>query len=91
MFLYSSELIPTVFRCTGFLLLGAAGRIGPILGIQVMKLDTEEMPWISGTVFGVITLITAYINSTLPETRNIGLTQTLAEAECKLTQIKEEK
>ena len=56
-----------------------------------MKLDTKEMPWISGTVFGVVTLITAYINSTLPETRNIGLTQTLAEAESKLSQIREEK
>ena len=81
LYLYTSELLPTVIRCTGFGCLSAFARIGNIIGSQILNLNTDETPWISGVVFGVITLIAGGLLFTLPETRGKPLTQTLDEAE----------
>ena len=53
----------------------------------MLNLNTAERPWIAGTVFGVLTLIAAALIYTLPDTRNLPLTQTLQEAEVKLRQL----
>jgi len=81
LFLYTSELVPTVIRCSSFGALSAIGRVGSILGSQILKLNTDETPWAAGVVFGAITLLAAGIIYTLPETRNLPMTQTLDEAE----------
>jgi len=81
LYLYTTELLPTVIRCTGFGTLSGLGRFGSILGSQVLKLNTDETPWISGVVFGIVTFIAAALIFTLPETSNKQLTQTLDEAE----------
>ena len=86
LFLYTSELLPTVIRCSGFGTLSGISRIGTIVGIQVLKLNTDERPWPAGVIFGVITLIAAGLFLTLPETRNAKLCQTLDEAEIAFTQ-----
>jgi len=92
LFLYTSELVPTVIRCSGFGTLSGIGKIGTILGHQVLNLNTEERPWSSGIIFGIITLIASAIIFTLPETHERPLTQTLDEAEMVFTQMaKDEK
>lgn len=67
-------------------MLSAIGRIGSVIGSQVLKMNSAERPWVSGTVFGVTTLLAACLIFTLPETRNLPLTQTLDEAEVRLRQ-----
>ena len=81
MFLYTSELVPTVIRCSCFGALSAIGRIGSVLGSQILKLNDDETPWVSGVVFGALTLLAALVIFTLPETHRLPMTQTLDEAE----------
>lgn len=85
--MYTSELLPTVIRCTVFGTLNGTAQLGAIIGNQVLKLNTNEMPWISGIVFGIITLIAAGLLITLPESYNLPLTQTLDEAEFLFTRM----
>ena len=66
------------------------GRIGSILGSQVLNLNTDERPWVAGLIFGIIALIAAGLIFTLPETRGEPLTQTLDEAEMAFTKSYED-
>ena len=77
--------MPTVIRCSGFGCLSGIGRLGTIIGSQVLTLNTDEKPWVSGVIFGIITLCAAGLIFTLPETRGRPLTQTLDEAEIAFT------
>ena len=86
LFLYTSELIPTVIRCSAFGTLAGIGRLGSVAGSQVLNLNTDERPWIAAVVFGTLALISAGLIFTLPETRGRPLTQTLDEAEIAFTE-----
>lgn len=81
LYLITSELLPTVIRCSMFGLLSSIGRIGSITGSQILKLDTDEKPWISAAIFFGVTALASISIFFLPETRDHGLAQTLEEAE----------
>ena len=84
-FLYASEVLPTVIRCSGIGALSGLGRVGSILGVQVLKLNSPEYPWISSVVFASAAFFAAIAIYTSSETHGKALTQTLEEAESQLT------
>ena len=90
LFLYTSELLPTVIRSSVFGTLSGIARIGSMIGSQVLNLNTDERPWVAGLIFGIIALIAAGLIFTLPETRGEPLTQTLDEAEMAFTKSYED-
>ena len=85
LFLVSSELLPTTIRGRGFALLCASGRVGSILGMQVLKLDGIAKGWI----FGCISLSAAISTFMLPETFRQPLVQTLDEAEVQIVTLRQ--
>lgn len=80
-FLYSVELLPTTIRARGFGVLNASGRIGSIIGMQVLKLGNTPTAWL----FGGVSVIAAIATSMMSETFNQPLPQTLAEAELQMS------
>jgi len=81
LFLVSSELIPTVIRGRAFGLVCASGRIGSIVGMQVLKLDGIAKGWI----FGSVSIAAAIATFMLSETFRQPLLQTLDEAEVQMS------
>ena len=80
LYLFTNELVPTVVRGTMFGTLGGIGRLGCILATQIQKLASYGQ-FIPGVIFGCFTLLAGILVSTLPETFNYPLTETLDEAE----------
>ena len=91
LFLYTSELLPTVIRCSGVGGLSGFSRIGSILGVQVLKLNSPERPWVSSLVFATVAFFAAIATFASPETHGRALTQTLEEAESGFEQNKSTK
>ena len=77
LFLATVELLPTVIRGRGFGVMAACGRLGAVVGMQLMKFG----PITSHAVLGVVALLTAATLSTLFETFRQPLTQTMDQLE----------
>ncbi|XP_076820664.1 organic cation transporter protein-like isoform X2 [Clavelina lepadiformis] len=77
---YTVELYPTVVRSTasGLTIMGA--RLGAAIAPFTLELRVIE-PWISGTIFGILSLIAAFSSLWLPETLNKPMLTSLDEAE----------
>ncbi|XP_046845871.1 organic cation transporter protein-like isoform X2 [Xenia sp. Carnegie-2017] len=79
MFIYTSELFPTVIRNIG---LGAGvfgARIGNILAPQITLLGMYTNDSVILVIFGVTTLISAGLLMMLPETLNKKIPETIEE------------
>ena len=70
-----------MIRCSAIGTLSGFGRIGSIVGFQVLKLNSPDYPWVSSVFFASVALLAAIAIFTSPETHGKVLTQTLAEAE----------
>ena len=58
------------------------------VGSQLLKIDSSESPWVAAIIFGAFTIVSAILALTLPETKNLPLSQTLDEAELRFSQQK---
>lgn len=79
-YIYSSEIYPTVLRNTGLGISSMCARVGSIIApfIAGMRQLHSTLPMI---IFGVCTIIAGILALALPETRNKELPETINEAE----------
>jgi len=80
LFLQTMELFPTCGRTTALGLASMAARIGSIISPWTVQAQ-KAVPWLTPTIFGVITLVAAVINLNFPETLNKSLKMSFNEAE----------
>ena len=83
-FLYSSEVFPTVIRTVGVGSCTLFGRLGSLLAPQVLLLGELLLPSMPGLVpfllFGLLCLVAAVLVINLPETLGTKLPDTIEEA-----------
>ncbi|XP_043207091.1 organic cation transporter-like protein [Amphibalanus amphitrite] len=79
-FVYGAELFPTDLRNSGIGMSSAAGRVGSIIAPFIISLggSSQVLPM---TIFGVLSLIGAFITVFLPETYGENLPDTIEETE----------
>lgn len=87
-YILTTELYPTVIRSRGLGFGSICGRIGGLLGPQILKLSIVHF-MIPGTLVASLSLLAAFLSFTLPETNGRGLLQSIEETEefyenCKL-------
>ena len=75
------EVLPTCIRGRGFGTLNGVGKVAMIVSPQIMKLNSDDQPWVSSAIFTTSLIAAAIITYTLPETADKQLTETLDEAE----------
>ncbi|XP_004449273.2 organic anion transporter 3 [Dasypus novemcinctus] len=80
LFLYTSELYPTVIRQTGLGLSNLWTRVGSMVSPLVMILG-EVQPFVPNLIFGTTTLMGAGATLFLPETIHQPLPETIEDAE----------
>ncbi|KAF0303185.1 Solute carrier family 22 member 3 [Amphibalanus amphitrite] len=79
-FVYGAELFPTDLRNSGIGMSSAAGRVGSIIAPFIISLggSSQVLPM---TIFGMLSLIGAFITVFLPETYGENLPDTIEETE----------
>lgn len=80
LYIYSSELFPTVTRNMGLGLMSTAMRVGSMLAPFVSNLSTA-MPWLPTLIFGVTPLVAACACLLLPETQGKKLPDNIDDIE----------
>ncbi|XP_018329064.1 organic cation transporter protein isoform X2 [Agrilus planipennis] len=80
LYVYSGELFPTTLRNAGIGFASLTARFGSMVSPFIMGLSSTSK-WIPPTLFGVVPLIGACLCFFLPETKNLPLPDTVAEAE----------
>ncbi|XP_029687418.1 solute carrier family 22 member 5-like [Takifugu rubripes] len=77
-FIFLSELMPTVVRSKGLGITSSAGRTGAIISPYIIYLGVYSriLPFI---IFGVISIMAAVLSILLPDTRNKKLTDLISE------------
>jgi len=79
-FLYSSEIYPSVIRSTGMGMMSFAIRIGSISAPFIIMLQTS-VSWLPGAVYTVLGFAAVFVSLLFPETRHIDSMETIEEAE----------
>ncbi|XP_066591897.1 organic cation transporter protein-like [Prorops nasuta] len=79
-YLYSSEVFPTVVRNAGIGLGSTCARIGSIIAPYIATMGNEK-PWLTPLIFGLGPLIGAGLCFLLPETMNCELPETIDDGE----------
>ncbi|XP_055987645.1 organic anion transporter 3 isoform X1 [Sorex fumeus] len=80
LFLYTSELYPTVIRQTGMGISNLWARIGSMLA-PLVKITGELQPFIPNIIFGTVALVGGSAAIFLPETLNRPLPETIEDVE----------
>ncbi len=84
-FIYTSELFPTVIRTVGVGSCAFWGRVGSLLAPQILllgkKLNHESPDLVTFITFGALSLLAGLLALLLPETLNRDLPDTVFEAE----------
>jgi len=84
-FIYSSEVFPTVIRTVGVGVCAFFGRVGSLLAPQILHLGKKLMPLkpdvVTFITFGVLSIIACLLALILPETGDEDLPDTVFEAE----------
>ncbi|XP_054998166.1 organic anion transporter 3 isoform X2 [Sorex araneus] len=88
LFLYTSELYPTVIRQTGMGISNLWARIGSMLA-PLVKITGELQPFIPNIIFGTVALVGGSAAIFLPETLNRPLPETIDDVENWSLQAKE--
>ncbi|XP_076819993.1 organic cation transporter protein-like [Clavelina lepadiformis] len=80
MFIHVSEVFPTPIRSAATGMCSAWARVGGIASplIAMLTLIAPNLPY---TIFGIISLVTAFVILILPETGNVKLPSTIEEGE----------
>lgn len=79
-YLYTSELFPTVVRNAAVGLASSMARVGSIIAPFVIDLQTTAK-WLPPVCFAVLPLLGCVVSFGLPETKGCRLMNTIAEAE----------
>ncbi|XP_073207943.1 solute carrier family 22 member 6-A-like isoform X2 [Lepidochelys kempii] len=79
-YLYTSELYPTVIRQTGMGLSNTMARLGSITAPLVKMLE-EYIPFLPLIIYGAAPIISGIAATFLPETLNVPLPETITEVE----------
>lgn len=79
-YLYSSEVFPTVVRNVGVGLGSISARIGSMIAPYIATMGTIQ-PWLPPVIFGVGPIIGAVLCLFLPETMNCELPETIEDGE----------
>ncbi|XP_045873023.1 solute carrier family 22 member 8 isoform X2 [Meles meles] len=80
LFLYTTELYPTVIRQTGLGISNMWTRVGSMLA-PLVKITGELQPFIPTVIFGTVTLLGGSAAYFLPETLNQPLPETIKDVE----------
>ncbi|VCX40022.1 unnamed protein product [Gulo gulo] len=80
LFLYTTELYPTVIRQTGMGVSNMWTRVGSMLA-PLVKITGELQPFIPSVIFGTVTLLGGSAAYFLPETFNRPLPETIEDVE----------
>lgn len=81
MFLYTSELFPTVIRAVAMGHLGFWARVGSLISPQLIFLGENTLPAVPMIIIGVVGMISGISVFALPETLGQQLPDTVEEAE----------
>uniref|UniRef100_A0A8C0G438 Major facilitator superfamily (MFS) profile domain-containing protein n=1 Tax=Chelonoidis abingdonii TaxID=106734 RepID=A0A8C0G438_CHEAB len=84
-YLYTSELYPTVIRQTGMGLTNTMARLGSITAPLVKMLE-EYIPFLPLIIYGAAPIISGIAANFLPETLNVPLPETIEEVETRLVE-----
>uniref|UniRef100_A0A8C4WB85 Major facilitator superfamily (MFS) profile domain-containing protein n=1 Tax=Gopherus evgoodei TaxID=1825980 RepID=A0A8C4WB85_9SAUR len=84
-YLYTSELYPTVIRQTGMGLTNTMSRLGSIIAPLVKMLE-EYIPFLPLIIYGAAPIISGVAATFLPETLNVPLPETIEEVETRLVE-----
>ncbi|TRY70254.1 hypothetical protein TCAL_07532 [Tigriopus californicus] len=83
-FIFSSEIFPTVIRTVGVGSCAFFGRVGSLLAPQILLLGKfvygDSPQFITFLVFGVLSIMAGFLTVFLPETRFKGLPDTVRQA-----------
>ncbi|XP_030833206.1 organic cation transporter protein [Strongylocentrotus purpuratus] len=79
-FLYASELFPTVIRNLGLGVSSFSSRVGGIVAPFLLALDVYEV-WLPMTIFGTLSILAGFSVLPLPETLGRTQPQTIQDAE----------
>ncbi|NXN95222.1 S226A protein, partial [Rhinopomastus cyanomelas] len=79
-FLYTTELYPTVIRQTGMGLANTMARLGSIIA-PLVKIAGEVLPSLPFIIYGVAPVVSGVVAVFLPETRDMALPETVEEVE----------
>ncbi|XP_002925398.1 solute carrier family 22 member 8 [Ailuropoda melanoleuca] len=92
LFLYTTELYPTVIRQTGMGISNLWTRVGSMMA-PLVKITGELQPFIPSAIFGTVTLLGGSVAYFLPETLNQPLPETIEDIEtwsCRAKKPKQE-
>ncbi|XP_074129107.1 organic anion transporter 3-like [Sminthopsis crassicaudata] len=84
LFLYTSELYPTVIRQRGMGLGNLCTRVGSMIA-PLVKITGEVMPFIPAVIYGVIPILGGAVAFFLPETLNTALPETFEDLQRRKT------
>uniref|UniRef100_A0A8C3IHL2 Major facilitator superfamily (MFS) profile domain-containing protein n=1 Tax=Chrysemys picta bellii TaxID=8478 RepID=A0A8C3IHL2_CHRPI len=84
-YLYTSELYPTVIRYTGMGFSNTMARLGSIIAPLVKMLE-EYIPFLPLIIYGAAPIISGIAATFLPETLNVPLPETIEEVETRLVE-----
>uniref|UniRef100_A0A8C3PD32 Major facilitator superfamily (MFS) profile domain-containing protein n=1 Tax=Chrysemys picta bellii TaxID=8478 RepID=A0A8C3PD32_CHRPI len=84
-YLYTSELYPTVIRQTGMGFSNTMARLGSIIAPLVKMLE-EYIPFLPLIIYGAAPIISGIAATFLPETLNVPLPETIEEVETRLVE-----
>ncbi|KAH8401937.1 hypothetical protein KR009_008735 [Drosophila setifemur] len=79
-YLYGSELFPTVVRSNGMGLCSLVGRFGSVIAPLITDLS-KFGPWIAPLIFGIFSILAMIGTFFIPETRGTQLPETLEDGE----------
>lgn len=80
-FLYTSELFPTIIRNFSLGACSFWSRVGGVVAPQVLLLGQITVSYLPVIVFGSLSLLGAFLTILLPETKGSKLPDTISEAE----------
>ncbi|ELU14225.1 hypothetical protein CAPTEDRAFT_220884 [Capitella teleta] len=81
LFLYTSEVFPTVIRNVSVGTCSFWTRMGGVLAPQVLTLGKVTFTQLPFIIFGCLSLVGAFVSLRLPETKDCSLPDTIEEAE----------
>uniref|UniRef100_A0A8C8R6H0 Major facilitator superfamily (MFS) profile domain-containing protein n=1 Tax=Pelusios castaneus TaxID=367368 RepID=A0A8C8R6H0_9SAUR len=84
-YLFTSELYPTVIRQTGLGLSNTMARMGSIIA-PLVKMLGEYFPFLPLTIYGAAPIISGIAAAFLPETLNVPLPETIEDVERRLVE-----